>query len=92
MLGERAVDYLMKYVASSDQTTALTTAGSLRSVVKKHQNYMQKYKTKLENAEKKATTPQLKDIIHDIVLVLEGKRYNNFCVYDVSGSFCIIRF
>ena len=65
----------MKYVNYSDSMVAQMVVGVLNSMVRKHQDYMQKYKSKLEKVEETSTIPQVKDQVHDMILVLEGKRY-----------------
>ena len=73
-LGQKAIDHLMKYVDHSDITVAQLTIMKLDAMAKPHQTYMQKYKPKLLKAEKTSTSPQIKDAIHEIILILEGKR------------------
>ena len=76
-LGEKAVDYLMKYIDYSDLNTSRMVLGSICSMLRKHKDYMLKYKHKFEKLEQTSTVPQVKDTAHDIILVLEGKRYIN---------------
>ena len=64
----------MKFADYPDNTVAHIIVGVLSSMVKKHQKYMQKYKKKLDKIESTATNPQIKDLAHEIILVLEGKR------------------
>ena len=69
------MDYLMKYIDYSDLNTSRMVLGSICSMLRKHKDYMLKYKDKFEKLEQTSTVPQVKDTAHDIILVLEGKRY-----------------
>ena len=71
------MDHLMKYMDQSHTSVAQMNVYQLVALTKPHQEYMQKYKPKLEKMEQTCTVPQLKDSIHDIILILEGKRYVN---------------
>ena len=65
----------MKYVDYSDPTVSHIVTGTVSSMVRQHVEYMQKYKTKIEKLEMTSTVPGIKDLCHDMILVLEGKRY-----------------
>ena len=73
-LGEKAIDYLMKYVNNSDPTVSHIVTGTASTMVRAHVAYMQKYKPKLQKLEVTSTVPAVKDLVHDMILVLEGKR------------------
>ena len=64
----------MKYANHSDPTTSQIVVGTLSTMVRKHKDYMQKYKPKLEALEQKSKIPQIRDLAHDMILILEGKR------------------
>ena len=64
----------MKYIDYSDGMITLYVAAVLNSMIRKYTDYMQKYKTKLEKVENTGKLPQVKDLAHDMILVLEGKR------------------
>lgn len=65
---------MMKYVDYSDPTISHIVTGSVSTMVRNHVEHMQKYKPKFEKLEKNSTIPQVRDLAHDIILVLEGKR------------------
>ena len=65
----------MNYVDNSDPTTSHIVTSTISTMVRAHVEYMQKYKPKLEKLEMTSTVPAVKDIVHDIILILEGKRY-----------------
>ena len=69
----------MKYIDSSDSTTALVAVGKIHPMLRKYKDYIQKYKKKLQHVEKTHKNVQVTDIIHDIIMVLEGKRYDLLC-------------
>ena len=64
----------MKYADNSNPTTSHIVMGTLSSMVRQHKDYMQKHKPKLEKIETTSANPQVKDLAHDMILVLEGKR------------------
>ena len=64
----------MKHVDSSDANISLFAVGTICSMLRKYKDYIQKYKQKLEKLEKTTKSPQIADMIHDIIMVLEGKR------------------
>ena len=75
-IGHKAIDYLMKHIESSDSTTAHVAVATIHPMLRKYKDYIQKYKKKLEHAEKTNKNVQVTDLIHDIIMVLEGKRYD----------------
>ena len=64
----------MKYADYSDVTISLIVVGQMSTMVREHVEYMQKHKQKLEKLEQTATQPQVRDMVHDMILELEGKR------------------
>ena len=74
-LGEKAIDYLMKYIDHSDPTVSHIVTGTASGMVRAHVEYMQKYKPKLEKLAETTTVPAVKDLVHNMILILEGKRY-----------------
>ena len=65
----------MKYVDYTDAIISQTVVGTLGSMVRQHQDYMQKYKPKLEKLEETSTISHVRDMAHNMILILEGKRY-----------------
>ena len=74
----------MKYADNSDSMISNIVVGQLSTMVRKHVNYMQKYKSRLERVEQSATLPGIKDLAHNMILVLEGKRYKLDLSHDVA--------
>ena len=74
-LGQQAVDYLMKFADHADPAVSQTVMVTAGNIVRDHIQYMQKYKAKLEKLEKTSTIPQVRDIAHEMILKLEGKRF-----------------
>lgn len=73
-LGQQAVDYLMKYSEYTDGMIAFYVVQALNHMMRKQKDYMQKYKSKLEKISETANVPGCRDLAHNMVLVLEGKR------------------
>ena len=63
----------MKHAMFCEPPTVLVVVSTLSSMVKTHQDYMQQYKSKLEKLEKSSKIPNVKEMVHDMILVLEGK-------------------
>ena len=72
--GHAAVDYLIKHVDSESNVSQFAVR-ALSILVRNHVNYMQKYRRKLKQTETMTQLPSLKNAIHDIILILEGKRF-----------------
>ena len=68
----------MKFADYSDPTVSQLVVGTVCTMVRKHKDYMQKYRPKLEEIEKTSTVPAVKDMAHDMILVLDGLRYKCF--------------
>ena len=64
----------MKYVDYADPTTSHIVVGTVSTLVRKHKDYMQKYRPKLVKLEKISTVPAVRDLAHDMILVLDGLR------------------
>lgn len=73
--GEKSVDYLMKHAFASTPPTVRIVVTTLHSMLKSHKDFMQKYKSQLEKLEQTSKDSQVKDTVHEMVLVLEGKTY-----------------
>ena len=65
----------MKHALSSSPTTVRIVITSLHSMLKTREDCVQKYKAELEKLEKTTKDSQVKDIVHEMILVLEGKTY-----------------
>ena len=70
----------MKHALVSSPPTVRIVITSLHSMLKTHKDCIQKYKHELEKVEKTATDSKVKDTVHEMILVLEGKTYVCFFV------------
>ena len=74
-LAHKAIDYLIKFVDSSDPYVPQLVMGSLYSMARAHAVYMRKHKVKLEQLEKETLIPSGKEMAHYILMMIEGKRW-----------------
>ena len=81
-LAHKAIDYLIKFVDSSDPYVPQLVMGSLYSMARAHAVYMRKHKAKLEQLEKETLIPSGKEMAHYILMMIEGKRWVWFLVYS----------
>ena len=65
----------MKFASHTDPTVVQSVIVTVSVICKDHPDYMQKYRGILEKLEKTSTIPQVKEKAHEILLILEGKRY-----------------
>lgn len=65
----------MKHALSSREPTVRFVIISLHSMLNTHEDCIQKYKVDLEKLEKTTKDKQVKEKVHEIILVLEGKTY-----------------
>ena len=76
-LGQRAIDYLMKFVGHSDPTVSHVCIGYVSTLARDHIDYMQKYRSTLEKVEKNSKIPMARELAHYMILKLEGKTVEN---------------
>ena len=70
----------MKFAGHTDPTVSQIAVGFVSSLMRDHVEYMQKHKTVLQKLEKASTIPQVREMAHDMILILEGKRYSQTCL------------
>ena len=78
VLGEKAIDYLMKFIDYQDETTVGYAVYAVKGLMRKHKDFLQKYVSELKTLKQTATLPYLTEMVHQMLLVLEGKRYYPF--------------
>ena len=76
-LGQKAIDYLMKFVDHSDPTVSHVCIGYLSTLTRDHIEYMQRYKSTLENVKKTHSIAIVRELVHHMLLKLEGKTVEN---------------
>lgn len=76
-LVQKAIDYLIKFVDYLDLYVPRVVMGSLYSMARAHAEYMQKYKAKLEQLEEETLIPSGKEMVHYIIMMIEGKSLEN---------------
>ena len=64
----------MKFASHSDPTVSQMAIGTASNMTRDHVEYMQKHKTVLQTLEKSSTIPQVREVAHEMILILEGKR------------------
>ena len=65
----------MKHALSSSPATVRIVITSLHSMLKTNEGNIVKYKPDLEKLEKTSKDAKVKDMVHEMILVLEGKTY-----------------
>ena len=58
---------------AKDQAVAHYAVGSVSHLARDHVEYLQKYKADLKQLETSSTVPQVRELAHNMVLMLEGK-------------------
>ena len=74
----------MKHALSSSPTTVRIVITSLHSTLKTNEESINRYKPDLEKLEKTTKDKKVKDMVHEMILVLEGKTYVSY-----NGAFCV---
>ena len=77
----------MKHALSSSPATVRIVITSLHSMLKTSEGNIVKYKPDLQKLEKTSKDAKVKDMVHEMILVLEGKTYVLYVYFLVL--FCV---